>query len=263
MSTQRAPNVDWTRQHLLATLYLYTQLPFGKLHRGNPKIIELASWLGRSPSSVAMKLTNLASLDPVVAARGRKGLDRATALDRTVWAEFQANWDVMFAAAEGVYNQYAEQNGTPQVEELPEDVLLIPEGRTRTATVQVRVNQWKFRKSILANYNSRCCISGLANDQLLNASHILRWSDDTKNRMNPQNGLCLSSLHDKAFEVGLLTVMPDLRVRISEKLTKLPTSPFVKQALLRFDNKKILLPDRYGPDPRFLEVHARRFGFIA
>lgn len=258
----RAPNVDWTRKHLLPTLHLYTQMPFGQLDARNARVRQLARWLGRSPGSVAMKLTNLSSLDPVIAARGLRGLSGASALDRAVWAEFHANWDAMAAESAREYTRLAAANGDAVEEEILEVALGIPEGKTRTATVQVRVNQWKFRKSILENYGGRCCITGLTNDQLVNASHILPWSSDLKNRMNPQNGLCLSVLHDRAFDIGLITVLPNFRVQVSQKLIARPEDLFMKQALLRFNNKKILMPNRYGPDPKFLEDHARRFNFI-
>ena len=81
-------------------------------------------------------------------------------------------------------------------------------------------------------------------------------------RMNQQNGLCLSALHDRAYDLGLITVMPDFKVRVSEKLKLQTEDAFMKQSLLRFNNKKILMPVRYGPDPALLESHARRFGFL-
>lgn len=263
MATNQAPAVPWTRSHLLSAMHLYTQLPFGTLHKTNPRIVELANWQGRTSSSLAMKLTNLSSLDPVIKARGLKGLSGVSAQDKAVWTEFHSNWDAMSSLAEKEYRQYAEQNGVRVADDLPPELLEVTEGRTRSATVQVRVNQWKFRKAILTNYNSQCCISGLANPSLLNASHILRWSDDHANRMNPQNGLCLSALHDRAYETGLLTVLPDFRVRISETILQAPVSPFVRQALVRFHNKKIQMPTRWGPNPVFLEAHAKRFKFIA
>lgn len=263
MSSHRAASVNWTRQHLLPTLHLYTQLPFGKLDARNPKVKQLAQWLGRSVNSVAMKLTNLSSLDPVIAARGLSGLKGVSALDRTVWAELHANWDAVSYEAAREYTRLANENGQPQQEDLAEVALIIPEGKTRSATVEIRVNQWRFRKSVLTNYRSQCCISGLVSEQLVNASHILPWSHDHKNRMNPQNGLCLSVLHDRAFDVGLITMMPDFKVRVSERLFSETADSFMKQTLLRFNNKKILMPDRWGPDPKFLESHARRFGFIS
>src|SRR5436190_11793885 len=71
---QRAANVVWTREQRLIALNLYCKLPFGKLHKGNPLIIDVARKMGRSSSSLAMKLCNFASLDPVLQARGIKGL---------------------------------------------------------------------------------------------------------------------------------------------------------------------------------------------
>src|SRR5580704_9949883 len=59
----KAPAVKWTREHFLIALNLYCKLPFGKLHKGNPIIIEIADKMGRSANSLAMKLCNFASLD--------------------------------------------------------------------------------------------------------------------------------------------------------------------------------------------------------
>ena len=62
---------------------------------------------------------------------------------------------------------------------------------------------------MLASYNATCCVSGLRHDKLVIASHIVPWCHDTHNRLNPQNGLCLSALHDRAYDQGLMTVLPD------------------------------------------------------
>src|SRR5882724_4050195 len=85
----KATSVPWTREHFLIALNLYCKLPFGKLHKGNPLIIDVARKKGRSSSSLAMKLCNFASLDPVLQARGIKGLSGATKLDRQMWNEFR------------------------------------------------------------------------------------------------------------------------------------------------------------------------------
>jgi putative restriction endonuclease len=115
----------------------------------------------------------------------------------------------------------------------------------------------------LAGYNATCCISGLCHEQLVIASHIVPWSEDTKNRLNPQNGLCLSALHDRAFDQGLITVMPDdFTVRVSPELHAKADDPFLSAGLLQFDRKRIRPPERFHPAPEFLERHARRFGFI-
>ena len=46
-------------------------MPFGKMHSRNPEIIRYAKLIGRTPSALAMKLTNLASLDPEIRSTGR------------------------------------------------------------------------------------------------------------------------------------------------------------------------------------------------
>src|SRR2546430_2170743 len=84
---------QWTRDELIIAFNLYCSIPFGKMHRGNPVIIELARGLKRTPSSLAMKLVNFASLDPTEKARGIKGLSGASASDRAIWNEFHKDWN--------------------------------------------------------------------------------------------------------------------------------------------------------------------------
>jgi putative restriction endonuclease len=64
----------WTREELILAFNLYLKLPFGKMHKHNPEIIELAKLLGRTPSSIGMRLGNFASCDPQLQARGVGGL---------------------------------------------------------------------------------------------------------------------------------------------------------------------------------------------
>lgn len=268
MATEATKNVNWTRPQTLAALHIYLQLPFGQLHQRNPKLIQLAHWIGRTPGSIALKLVNLASLDPVIVASGRSGMGNASALDRQIWDELQANWDVVALDAAAKYERLAQSNGLQADQDLleeaqaSEDVSPLEEGRTRSATVQVRVNQARFRKAVLASYNATCCISGLQNEKLVIASHIVPWSADTKNRLNPQNGLCLSALHDRAYDQGLITVLPDFTVRVSPQLRAKPSDSYISESLLRFDRQPIRSPERFGPAPAFLEWHARRFGFL-
>ncbi|HEY6611961.1 MAG TPA: hypothetical protein VIZ86_12590, partial [Pseudomonas sp.] len=83
----------WTPDQLKLAFHLYCHLPFGQLHSRHPEIVELAGLIGRTPSALAMKLVNFASLDPAIIASGRKGLDGASRLDREVWAQFQSDWE--------------------------------------------------------------------------------------------------------------------------------------------------------------------------
>ncbi len=225
MATEATARVNWTRPQTLAALHIYMQLPFGKLDSRNHKIKQLAEWIGRTPGSVALKLVNLASLDPVIVASGRAGMGNASTLDRKIWDELQKNWDAVALEAASEYERLATTHGVTADADLLEEVPLPEEGKTRSATVQVRVNQARFRKAVLASYNATCCISGLRHEKLVIASHIVPWSEDTKNRLNPHNGLCLSALHDRAYDQGLITVMPDFKVRVSKQLKSSASNP--------------------------------------
>lgn len=99
----------WSEEETVLALYLYFQLPFGKLHSGNPEIHQLAAALGRSSSSVAMKLCNFASLDPKITESGRKGLAGASQLDRTTYAEFGQDWTGLVARAESLWAAQVER----------------------------------------------------------------------------------------------------------------------------------------------------------
>lgn len=256
--------MDWTREQLLPVLHLYTGLPFGQLHARNRHVKQLAEWLGRTAGSVAMKLTNLSSLDPAITSTGRKGLSGASALDRAVWNEFQTGWDAMAVAASRAYEALARANRAtpdPGLSAVELEPSAFDEGTTTNAWIRVRTNPARFRRAVLANYGTRCCVSGLAVEGLLVASHIVPWSLDIKNRLNPQNGLCLSTLHDRAFDLGIFTVAPDYRVRISQSIDRSLSDPFLMDSLLRFEGAEIRMPQRYRPAPEFLQSHAKRFGF--
>lgn len=268
MATEAVPRNHWTRAQTLAALHVYLQLAFGQLHQRNPRIIELAQWIGRTPGAIALKLVNLASLDPVIVASGRSGMGNASAQDKQLWHELQSNWDAVALEAAAEYGNLATRHAAPTdealMEALPpfEELQFLEEGKSRSATVQVRVNQARFRRAVLNSYNATCCISGLQHEKLVIASHIVPWSEDTQNRLNPQNGLCLSALHDRAYDQGLITVMPDFTVSVSPTVKASKGDSFMTDSLLRFDRQPIRFPERFGPSPAFLTWHARRFGYL-
>lgn len=259
----RATSRSWTRAELIVAFNLYCQLPFGRLHQRAPEIIRLAALLDRSPGSVAMKLVNIASLDPAITANGRKGLGNASAADRAVWAEFHADWETLALESAQVQQGLAAARGEPiepiEAVEIDDsegiDEVIDYAGLNRTSVVQARVKQAFFRKAVLASYEGRCCITGLSQRRLLVASHIVPWVTDPKNRLNPRNGLCLSSLHDKAFDAGLLTVGADHRIVMSAAVQSLADEPFATISLLAYAGQKIRMPQKFTPDEAFLEHH--------
>src|SRR6185369_4845604 len=115
------------------------------------------------------------------------------------------------------------------------------------------VNQSFFRRRVLSAYNFRCCVTGLSIKSLLVASHIVPWSVDTDNRLNPRNGLCLNALHDRAFDCGLMWVDKGFTIRLSDKLLKNKgDSDEMREWLFSFDSEPLLLPKNFQPDPNFL-----------
>lgn len=261
--------MNWTRAELLAALHLYLQLPFGQLHRGQPRIVQLARWLGRTPSSVAMKLVNIASLDPAITGSGRAGLEKASQLDRDVWDELTASWSAVAKEAATEYENLAAQDGLTPIEadriaptELPdfETETATPTATEREARVKVRISQVRFRRWVLASYGGRCCVTGLQEPRLLIASHIVPWSESPANRMNPRNGLCLSPLYDRAFDQGLIAITPgSLKIRVSQQLRDAVADVYVQQALVALDGVPIRPPDRLRPDDELLAWHQQRY----
>jgi len=258
----KAPNVPWTREHFLIALNLYCKLPFGKFDRKNPIIIEAAQKMGRSPGSLAMKLCNFASLDPVQRARGIQGLSGATKQDRAMWAEFQGNLSTLGVESEQMLHDLFTKDQTKEIDFLERDKaqLVAPTGPTETqATVKVRRGQQFFRQTVLNAYDIRCCISGINVPRLLIASHIKPWGKFPDERLNPRNGLCLSTLHDSAFDSGLITLDQSLNVVLSKQLRKFFPQPSLEQNFVPFEGKPIRLPDKLAePDLEFLRHHREK-----
>jgi predicted restriction endonuclease len=259
----RAPKVDWTREHELIALNLYFKLPFGKLHKTNNLIVEVARKMGRSESSLAMKLTNFASLDPVQQARGIKGLPGASKQDRQMWREFHDEVATLGPESEQLLHDLFTSDQTQEVDFLHRDRIrlerlsAVPSGPTEsTATVKVRRGQQFFRQSILSAYGIRCCISGMNVPQLLVASHIKPWGHFPDDRLNPCNGLCLSSIHDAAFDAGLITLDNEFRVVLSKRIKSYFPQNALEQNFVPYAGKPIQLPQKVAePSGEFLAYH--------
>lgn len=245
----------WTRQQLLVAFNLYCQMPFGKMHSRNPEIVKYAELIGRTPSALAMKLTNIASLDPATTSTGRKGLEGASATDKTMWQEMQADWGRFAIEAQQAASTFgAVTEVESSVGDTMPDETTDYAGSNKIVLTTTRVGQNFFRRSVLSAYEYRCCITGLALPKLLVASHIVPWRNDEANRLNPRNGLCLSMLHDKAFDVGIITITEDMTVKVSRKQAS-NADQFFDAALFAYDGKPITLPEKFRPHREFLAYH--------
>ena len=259
-----ATNIPWTRNDRLVAFALYCRTPFGKMHRTNPEIIRIAEMQGRSASSLAMKLCNFASLDPAITSTGRSGLKGASNGDRDIWQEFHNDWDALAVESNQVLEGLAgDSSAIPESAKIePEQLLPSYEGLTKRVTTEIRIKQSFFRKAVLSSYEGKCCISHLAEPRLLIASHIVPWREDKANRLNPRNGLCLSALHDRAFDLGLITITPDFRVRVPKRLHSQAKNTLIDVALINIENQKIRLPKKFAHDIAFLEWHNEFFDGI-
>lgn len=247
---------NWTRDELILAFALYSEIPFGKIHMGNPKIVELARLLGRTPGSVSMKLSNFARLDPALQARGVVGLRRGAKGEKEIWDEFRERPEALAFESQQLLasrlGKRVEDVAQIRTDDLPR------EGIEREALIKVRVNQSFFRRRILSAYEFQCCITGLAVRELLVASHIVPWSEDQANRLNTRNGLCLNPLHDRAFDRHLMTVDDNLRVRFSPRLHgQRHEGNDTIGWMLSFEGAPLRLPKHFSPDPQFLAKHAR------
>lgn len=252
------PRRRWTKDELKLAFYLYCVTPYGRLHSHNPDIISLANLLVRTPDSVAMKLCNFASLDPSITATGRVGLAGASRLDRETWNEFHANWEELVLETDKLrHDLQAPSTGShaPETNQAkPFDGAVDQPSTERMALARQRLGQQFFRKSILSGYRGRCCMSKLADSRFLVASHIVAWSEDVPNRLNPQNGLCLSVIHDKAFDSHLITLDDQCHVLLTDTI-KNTNDDFLKRIFYPLEGKQIELPERFLPEISFIKKH--------
>lgn len=141
--------MPWTDDQLKLAFYLYCQLPFGKLHHRNQEIIKLAELIGRTPSAVAMKLCNFASLDPAVTETGRTGLGNASTRDRKVWADFHADWEGLALEAQRLKTCLGDES---MVEQRPDSAIDDFEGLSDFSGKRV--------KCLLSSESSKALSSG-------------------------------------------------------------------------------------------------------
>jgi putative restriction endonuclease len=256
------PRRKWTRDELLVVLNVYHKLTFGQFHARQPVVVALAEKLERSANSVAMKLCNLASFDPALKLRGIKGLPGASALDRTIWDEFHADLNETVPVSEEALRQLFEAGESTALEIIPKEGVRVrkrppPQGPTEaTANVRIRRGQEYFRDAVLNNFGGRCGVTGLSIRELLVASHILPWGTHIKERLNVRNGLCLSRLHDAAFDRGLISFDDQLRLLLSPRLKAELSQQCLVDNFGNFAGKEMCIPDDAAPpEEAFLAEH--------
>jgi putative restriction endonuclease len=247
----------WTRDEDVLALALYKST--GSSHDDeDPEVAELSRLLKRTPAAVVFKLGNFKA----VQTKGRAGLSHFAPMDLKVWREFDGHDSELYQEAEkirnGIYARFKDREAG-QIQDLARR--LMKEGRLSTERLSQVLPRHKgaaLRDAVLENYGGKCAFCDLDIREMLVAAHIHRWTDDSENRYNLSNTLCLCVLHHSAFDNGLLTVSDDGTIVVSQNLRK-SNSRAVQSALLNLDNTKIRMPLSYPPGKQFLADHKRLF----
>ena len=151
------------------------------------------------------------------------------------------------------------ERSIPSVEAFEgDDSLSGRSGKDIERVVKNRLGQGFFRKMILSEYDSKCCVTGLDIPEVLRASHIVSWASDKDNRLNPANGLCLSATYDAAFDRHLISFDADYRMVLGPSLRDQYSNEAFKKYFLDFEGSRISKPRRFSPDPSLLESHRNR-----
>jgi putative restriction endonuclease len=120
-------------------------------------------------------------------------------------------------------------------------------------TVKPRIGQSSFRLLVTEAYQRRCAITGENTLVALEAAHIVPYSGTGSH--NVRNGLLLRADFHRLFDVGLVSVTPDLNIRISPRIREEWSNGKV---YYRLDNKPLSVIPAHAsmrPDPDLLDWH--------
>ena len=265
---------NWSEDETTIALALYVQIPFGKIHKGNPAIRALGGALNRSASAVSLKLSNLAHLDPKLQNRGVDGMAHGSRTDQIIWNRFigsdtqTTDLAPLFNAADNVADRlglktkdYVLSPLTTNQEAELETLKTISETE-RKRLVSVRLHQNMFRDSVLSAYGWQCAITGLYEPKLIEAAHIKSWAlcEDADTRLTPSNGIALSASLHRAYDNNLIGITPDFVCIVSQELLKkLKEDTPAWKLFQSIHGRQLKLPDRFQPNRDYLSDRYSEF----
>ena len=244
----------WSREELILVFNLYLKLPFGKMHKQTPEVIEMAGLIGRTVNAVAIRLGNYASCDLYHQERGVVGMPGGKKQCQPIWDEFFGNKELLIFESERILAEKENLTIETKFDDLLFDIKDL-KGETKIREVKTRVNQNVFRQIVVSNYSGKCAISGIDLPELLFASHIVPWSKNEEERLNPENGICLSALYDRAFDKGLIAVNEKYEILVSDKLKKKKDTEYYGKYFAPLESQSLILPQRYLPKKEFIQYH--------
>lgn len=112
-----------------------------------------------------------------------------------------------------------------------------------------------FAYRVKGNYDWKCALTGIATRDFLVAAHIVPWSEDESIRLDPANGVCLSTFVDRAFDTGYIIINDDYSVHVN--WDRVGPDDSLRAALEPLDGQRLTVPSTAPPNPQFLR---RRLG---
>lgn len=118
---------------------------------------------------------------------------------------------------------------------------------------RARLGQGAFQVLVSEAYEKRCAITGESTLPVLEAAHIQSYAEGGPHRIS--NGMLLRSDFHKLFDAGLVTVTPELRIRVSDRIKEQWYNGKAYYCL--HDQPLAVIPklDSQRPDPAYLRWH--------
>lgn len=254
----------WSRDEFLVTLDLYLNEDVTE-DKSDPAVQDTAQLIGRTPDAVVYRLGNYRHLDPA----GSKGFENTGQPCVEIWQEFYGNESELRHAAEGARQRLGgnelgsaiEADSESKVEGDDRDGEDDPTGSGQDSSISTgeelvespsRRGQQDFRMEVRERYDDACLLCDVSDPALLQAGHILSWSDHEGQRGDPSNGLLLCYTHHRAFDLGLFTITSEYELHVQPDYE--PESELLRETVTGLDGTEISFP-RDPPAAEYLRLH--------
>lgn len=205
-----------------------------------------------------MQACNIASCDSELRDKGIVGLENRGKQAERLWADFQSDPEQIADEAEAMRERFDSSNSPFRSSSQGDAAAFTkpPSGPTEVLReIRTRRVQRFFRNALHASYEGRCALTGLTVPEVLTASHIIPWSEDRARRADPRNGVLLNSLHDRAFDRGLMTFDENLRVVLSVELKHTALGDYATATFAAYEGQALAQPKQFEPAADALEYH--------
>lgn len=205
-------------------------------------------------SSIRSLVQSEAKTDPMI---GCTVLTMPFFWPKELWINDPVGWNG--SIVRGRYYDSALQDGAylwAQVQERLESQVVSDVAQKRFGEprlVAPRLGQGAFRVMVTDAYSRRCAITGESTLPVLDAAHIVPYAEQGPHSVT--NGMLLRTDFHKLFDLGLVTVAPDLTVQISSRIRE---EWFNGKAYYRLNGQKLAsVPKKEDqmPSPAFLQWH--------